>query len=129
MGFPFLSSTTTELFVIDLVAQHDPQSDPKLASGCDPGLPHSFLDQLAAIKALEIGILVDGMHGRFTPQVPQQRVALLAQPAEALSRAAGVFTRNHPDVARHCLAMREAPRITQEYLGRQSRHRSYAWMG
>ncbi len=38
MGFPTLPqlSAATELFVINLVAHHDPQPDPQFACGRDP---------------------------------------------------------------------------------------------
>ena len=53
MGFPLLPqlSTPAELFVINLIAQHDPQTNPQFARGCNPGLAHSFLDELAPIEA------------------------------------------------------------------------------
>jgi len=39
-----LLSTTTELVVINLISQHDPQTDPKLASHGHARLPETFLD-------------------------------------------------------------------------------------
>ena len=47
-----LLSTTTELFVINLVAQHDPESNPEFASGGGLRFPQSFLDQLAPVEPL-----------------------------------------------------------------------------
>jgi hypothetical protein len=45
-------STTTELVVINLVPQHNPQPDPQFASYGDPSFSQSFLDQFAAVEAL-----------------------------------------------------------------------------
>lgn len=49
MGFPFLPqpSAAAELFVVHLVAQHDPQPDPQLAGCRDSRLAHPFLHELA----------------------------------------------------------------------------------
>src|ERR1035438_6888809 len=55
MGFPLLpqGSATAELFVVNLVAHHDPQPDPQFARRCDPGFAHSFLNELALIRSEE----------------------------------------------------------------------------
>jgi hypothetical protein len=45
-------STTTELVVINLVPQHNPQPDPQFASYGDPSFSQSFLDQFAAVETL-----------------------------------------------------------------------------
>jgi hypothetical protein len=37
-------STTTELVILNLVPQHDPQPNPEFASGGDPRLTQTFLD-------------------------------------------------------------------------------------
>src|SRR5215813_1255271 len=52
MGFPCLPqpSAAAELFVVNLVAQHDPQPDPQFAGRRYPRLAHSFLDELAPIE-------------------------------------------------------------------------------
>jgi hypothetical protein len=66
---------------------------------------------------------------RFGPQITQQRVALLGQFPQPLSLTAGVFTRDHSDVAGYVLALGKAARIPQEHLRRQGRHWSGAGMG
>jgi hypothetical protein len=43
-AFLLLLSTTTELVVLDLIPQHDPQPDPKFASHGHARLPQTFLD-------------------------------------------------------------------------------------
>jgi hypothetical protein len=45
MGSPLLSSATAELFVVDVVAQHDPQPDAELASGRHFGFAKTLLRQ------------------------------------------------------------------------------------
>src|SRR6202040_3478212 len=49
MGFPLLRqlSTPTELFVVNLIPQHDPQPNAQLARRRHPRLAHPFLHQLA----------------------------------------------------------------------------------
>ena len=71
-------STTTELVVVNLVAQHDPESDPEFASYGDSGLPQAFLDQFAAVETLQLRIPVYGVHRCLAPKKPQQRMALFA---------------------------------------------------
>ena len=58
MGFPALPqlSAAAELFIVDLVAHHDPQPDTQFACRRDPGLAHSFLDELAPIEAFQFRI-------------------------------------------------------------------------
>lgn len=45
-------SATTELFIVNLVPQHDPEPDPEFASYGNPGFPQTFLDQFAAVETL-----------------------------------------------------------------------------
>jgi hypothetical protein len=49
-------STTTELVVINLVPQHDPQPNLEFASGGHARLPHTFLDQFATVEALQLRV-------------------------------------------------------------------------
>src|SRR2546430_14907407 len=100
MGFPILPqlSTTAEFFVLDLVAQHNPEPDSKFPGRRDPGLAHSFLDQLATIESFQLRVFSYGMQRRFGPQIAQQRIALLGQGPQPLSLAATVLTRDHPDI-------------------------------
>jgi hypothetical protein len=77
MGFPALPSATAELVVINLIAQHDPQPNPQLATGCYGRFPQSFLCQFAGIEPLQLGIVPHGMSRRFAPPKAQHRIALL----------------------------------------------------
>ena len=43
-AFLLLLSTTTELVVLDLIPQHDPQPDPEFACHGHARLPETFLD-------------------------------------------------------------------------------------
>src|ERR1017187_6680607 len=66
-----LLSTTTELVVINLVPQHDPESDSQLASDRDPCFSQPFLNQLAAVETLELWILPYRVDRRLAPEKPQ----------------------------------------------------------
>ena len=79
MGFPALPllSAAAELFVVNLVAQHDPQADTQFARRRNPRLAHPFLDKLATIEAFQLRIFSYRMDRRFGPQIAQQRVASL----------------------------------------------------
>src|SRR2546430_3796386 len=130
MGFPALPplSAATELFVVNLVAQHDPQADTQFVRRRNPRLAHPFLDKLATIEAFQFWIFSYRMDRRFGPQIAQQRVALLGQFPQPLPLTAGVFTWDHSDVAGYVLALGEAARVSQEHLRRQCRHRSHTGM-
>jgi hypothetical protein len=80
MGFPALPSATAELVVLHLIAQHDPQPNPQLATGRHFRFPQSFLRQLAAVKALRLHILPQRMTGGFASKKAQHGVALFRQP-------------------------------------------------
>ena len=107
MGFPLLPqlSSAAELFIINLVAHHDPQPDAKFTRRCDPCLAHSFLDELATVEPFQFSVFLYCMHHRFRPQIAQQRVALLGHLSQPLPLAAGVFARDHPDVARYLVTV------------------------
>ena len=123
-----LLSTTTELVVLNLIPQHDPQPDPQLASHGHTRFPQTLLHQFAAVESLQLRILAGGMRSRLTPEKPQQRVTLFAQPTEPLSRSTGIFTWNHPYITSQGLAVRESGGIAQEHLGRQRCDRPYSGM-
>src|SRR5437660_1363213 len=57
-----------------------------------------------------------------------RRVALLGQFPQPLSLTAGVFTRDHSDVAGYVLAIGETARVSQEHLRRQCCHWSHPGM-
>jgi hypothetical protein len=47
-------SATTELLVIDLVTQHDPESDSEFPGCCDSRFPQSLLHQFPPIEAFQL---------------------------------------------------------------------------
>src|ERR1700739_107164 len=55
-GTALLLPTTTELLVIDLIAQHDPQTNAQLAGCRHECFPQPLLHQFAAIETLQFGI-------------------------------------------------------------------------
>jgi len=130
MGFPILPqlSPTAEFFVFNLIAQHNPEPDSKFPCGRDPGLAHSFLDELAPVESFQLRVVSYCMHRRFGPQIAQQRVALLGHVPQPLSLPAAVLTGNHPDIAGNLLGGGKAAGISQKHLGRQRRHRPHTWM-
>jgi len=67
---------TTELGVINLIPQHDPQTNPEFPSRRDFRLREAFLLQLAPVEALQRGVMRHGMLRGFTPQKPQEGIAL-----------------------------------------------------
>src|SRR6516225_1211792 len=123
-----LLSTTTELFIINLVPQHDPQSDPELACHRYTRFPQTFLNQLAAIESFQLRITAYRVTTRLIPQKAQQRATLFCYFTEPLSSSTGAFPRDKPYITGERFAIREPPRITQEYLGRQCRHGPHSGM-
>jgi hypothetical protein len=77
-------ATATELLVIDLVAQHNVEPNPELASGRDSRFPQSLLCQLAPVEALQLRVSAHRVHGRLAPEKAQQGVALFAPSTEPL---------------------------------------------
>jgi hypothetical protein len=69
-GITVFLSATTELVVINLVPQHDPQPDPELASHGHSRLPQTLLDQFAAVETLQLRIPPDSVCSRLTPEKP-----------------------------------------------------------
>src|SRR3979411_2681558 len=67
MGFPALPllSAAAELFVINLVAQHDPQADTQFVCRRNPRLAHPFLDKLATIETFQLRIFSYRMDPRL----------------------------------------------------------------
>ncbi len=71
MGTTLLLSqlpATTELLVINLVTQQDPESDSQLSCRCHFRFPQTLLHQLVLIKTLQLRILANRMPHRFAPQ-------------------------------------------------------------
>src|ERR1700691_5142579 len=127
-AFPLHLSTTTELVVINLISQHDPQPNPEFSCCSDSRFPQTLLHQFAPIKRTYSRIPAPRVYRRFTPQKAQQWITLLAQASQPLSPAAGVFPGNDPDIACHSLAIGESSRIAQKDIGRQCRDRSHTRM-
>src|ERR1700730_17539186 len=80
--------TTAEFCVVNLIAQHDPETNAQLPRRRDAGLREPFLHHLPTIEALQVGIPSHGMRGRLAPKKPQERIPLFAERAQALSFAA-----------------------------------------
>src|SRR5580704_12747600 len=112
--FLLLLSTTTELVVLHLIPQHDPQPNPEFASD-----RHSRLHRISAYR----------LCSRLTPEKTQQRIALFTQPTEPLPSSTGVFSGDHPYITSQGLAVCESCWIAQKYLGRQRRDRPHSGMG
>lgn len=93
-------SAAAELLVINLVAQRDPESDSEFASCGNPGFPQSSLDQFAPVEALQLRIMPYGVDRRLTPEISQQRVALLAQRTQPLLAPAESARRSSRPI--HC---------------------------
>ena len=61
-------SAATELLVINLVTQQDPESDSQLSCGRHSRLSQTFPHQFVLIKTLQLRILANRMAHRFTPE-------------------------------------------------------------
>ena len=72
----------TELLIINLVTQQNPQPDPQLSCGCYFRLPQTFLHQLVLVETLQLRILANRMPHRFAPKKTKQLIALFAQTDE-----------------------------------------------
>src|ERR1019366_7912456 len=100
-------AAATELLVIDLVTQHDPQAVSEFASCSNSRFAQSLLLQLAPVEALQLWVSAYGVHGGLAPEKTQQWVALFAQSAQSLLTAAGIFARDHPHIAHQRFAVIE----------------------
>src|SRR5258708_10734520 len=121
--------TTAEFCVVNLIAQHDPETNAELPRRRDAGLREPFLHDLPTIETLKIGIASHGMRGRLAPEKTQKRIALFAERAESLPCAARVLARDHADVARDCLPVWKSGRVTYKDVRRQRGHGANARMG
>lgn len=61
------------------------------------------------------------MSTRFTPEKAQQRTPLFRYSTKPLPFSTGVFSRDESDITSQGLAIREPPRIAQEYVRCQRR--------
>jgi hypothetical protein len=128
-GTALLLSTATELLVIDLIAQHDPQANAQLAGCRHACFPQPLLHQFAAIETLQSGIAAHRMSAGFIPKKAQQRTTLFGQCTEPLSCSARVFAWNQSDVTGPRLAVGEPLWITQKDIRGQCRDRAHSRMG
>src|SRR5690348_11960498 len=71
-GTALLLPTTTELLVIDLIAQHDPQTNAQLAGCRHACFPQPLLHQFAAIETLQFGIAAYRMSAGLIPKKAQR---------------------------------------------------------
>ena len=127
----FLSqlSATTELLVINLVTQQNPESDPQLSCDCYFRFPQTFLHHLVLVKTLQLRILANRMTHRFTPQKTKKRIPLFTQSPQSLPPSAGVFARDQSHIAGYCFSIHEPLRLTQKGFRCQGCDRSHARMG
>ncbi|HKW32319.1 MAG TPA: hypothetical protein VJN92_04915 [Candidatus Acidoferrum sp.] len=110
-GTALLLPTMTELFTIDLIAQHDPPPDSQLAGHGDACFSQPLLPQFAPIETPQLRIAACRVSASLIPQKAQQRITLFADPSEPPPSPAGTFLWNQPRVAG------------------QRRDRSHSWMG
>ena len=61
-------TAATELLIIDLVTQQDPEPDSQLSCGGYFRLSQTLLHQLVLIKTLQLRIFANRMPHRFAPQ-------------------------------------------------------------
>jgi hypothetical protein len=120
-GTALLLSATTELLVIDLIAQHDPQPDSQLAGYRHVCFPQPLLHQFAPIETPQLRIAACGVSASLIPQKAQQWITLFADPSKPPPPPAGTFLRNQPRVAGQRLAIGEPLRVPQEHVGGQRR--------
>src|SRR5262249_3507586 len=73
-------TAATELLVIDLVSQHDPQPASEFTSYGDSRFTQPFLLQLAPVKAFQLWVSADCVHACLTPEKTQQRLPCLLNP-------------------------------------------------
>src|SRR5260370_25528782 len=77
-------SATTELLIINLIPQHDPQPDSQLACHRHARLAQTFLNQFAAVETLQLWIAARPMCPCLNPDKPQQRTAPFSPPPAPL---------------------------------------------
>src|SRR5215831_15604327 len=123
-----LLSTTTELFITDLVSQHDPQANPQLACHRHTRLPHTLLHQLATIETFQLWITACGMSSGLIPKKTQQRITLFRDFSEPPASPAGAFLRNQPHVAGQRLTIVESLWVAQEHICGQCGNRPHSGM-
>jgi len=61
-------ATTAELGAVNLIAQHDPETNPELPRRRDAGFRKSLLRDISWIEPLQVRIPSHGMRGRLAPE-------------------------------------------------------------
>src|SRR5262245_34402249 len=97
-----------ELGVIDLVAQHDIETNEQPPSQGNFGLGAPATMEHGEVHALEVAIRPRREGSRLAEDPSEQRAALLTDAAEAVLVCGGVDGRRQADVANHVLAVWEA---------------------
>src|SRR5215467_13517697 len=97
-----------KLLIVDLIAQHDIQTDEELAREGDFGLGPPAAMQDGEVTAPELVVGARGLGGRLAQHPAEECVALLGDFAEVLLVGRGVDRRRQADVARDVLPIRES---------------------
>ena len=79
-------SAATELLIINLVTQQDPEPDPQLSCGGHFRLPQTFLHQLVLIKTLQLHILANRMPHPLHTTENEEVDSSCGSPTSAASR-------------------------------------------
>jgi Nucleotidyl transferase AbiEii toxin, Type IV TA system len=118
--------TTTELLIIDLISQHDPQANPQLTRDRHTRLPQALLHQFAAIETLQLRIAARRMSAGLIPKKAQQRITLFGDFAEPSASSTRALLRNESYVAGQRLAIDESLRVPKKHIRCQRRDPSNA---
>src|SRR5499425_3165201 len=123
-----LLSTTTELFITDLVSQHDPQGEsPTCVPPPHVPSPYPFAPACddRNVSAPDHGVRHEH---RLIPKKAQQRITLFGDFSEPPASPAGAFLRNEPHVAGQRLAIAEPLRVAQKHIRGQRRNWPHSGM-
>src|SRR5260370_3867070 len=88
-------SATTELLIINLIPQHDPQPDSQLACHRHARLAQTFLNQFPPVQTLQPCIAACPLCTLPTPQNTQHGAAPVGHSAEPLTPSTAAFPRQH----------------------------------
>src|SRR5215470_15822048 len=66
-------SATTELLIINVIPQHDPQPNPQLACYCHARLSQTFVNHFAAVETPQLWIGAFCRGTGLTPEKPARR--------------------------------------------------------
>jgi len=128
-GYPRAALDANDLWIRSIGAQHPVESYRQLA--CCRYLGHAFRFAMTALLIRPPQTLVATHRAlrRFHQQLPQEPVALLADPAQPLPSARAVLARNQPHIAGHLLAPLKPPDIADGHRKRQCRDRPHPKAG